>query len=1179
MAVLMQSNAVYIVQSEIVQLLTPLKRSFKSQDHEAQLPILNSLSQLRDVLAGVNSIHQVDLSTVLAPFLDCIRSEETSGPITALALGSVNKLLLYGYVDPSYYDIKLVSSAVSNISNAVNRARFVGVDSSSDEVILLKILQVLRTLLFVNASSLLTDEDICECLQTCFRICFEQRLSELLRKSAESILAEATFMLFSRIPFFKDDVRTDNKKLKLRTGHVDASQKAKKKSKKHTSPLLGKKGHKATSSPDLSNPDYVMVSQTDVSSEHALQNQLQHQQSEQDLQSPSDAVSLDSGLPQGKDQASDSASVTATSPVPTQKEPTPAPLDENAEMQYALSPYGISTVHELLRFLIQIINPIDKHNTPVMISLGLNLLTIAFETSADHVSNSRSLVMLVRDELLRNLLFFFSCDCKYPLFVSALRLGFFIYESCRTFLKFQLEIYLTKLFSLITSESGKVSFEYREAALEAVVDLWRVPGFVAELYINYDCSLLCSNIFEETTKQLSKNAFPVHGLFNTNLLSLEALLTVIDGIEEHCLSRMLNSVGDNSIFGPGSLASSNSSVTRSSLQWRLSRVKSTRMPSLDELLQNRHKKALLQHSIEEFNKNPKQGIAFMQEHKLMSPTATSVEIAQFLKNNPGVDKALIGEYIGNRKNKEILKGYIDQFSFDGLRIDEALRTFLESFRLPGEAPIIQMIMEQFAENYFNASGEAFGFANVDTAFTMAYAVIMLNTDQHNTNVRKQSKPMNLEDFKKNVKGCNNGVNFDEAMLSEIYFAIKYDEIVMPSEHDGVVKDKYLWKVALQFSMDPTKSEFLHVHPPGLLDKEVFLLSWRQIVSALGYVYERTISPQMIQKTLSGFRKCALISAHYNLHDVFDNLLITLCKFTNLAPPTGVASNPNQTANSSGLGSEIGGEMVAVQLGISQKAMLATKTVFNLAHRHGDVLRDGWRNILDTMCRLHAAQLLPPELEEVEDFVSDTGRISIAPQSFSSKGNAESGNSSGSVFSAFYNYLAGSGANDPHQNLSAEEREAINLARNCVTECHLELLLQDTKFLQLSSLHELMKALVRAIIDHEASSNHPNHYSGDDVFYLELLIRVVLQNRDRISNIWPMVRDCLFTCILRSTLAPPRQSSNPNSDHPHHQPQQTASFAVQRSVIGLLRLAVRLMRREEVSEKISLFILFHFCFII
>lgn len=37
-----------------------------------------------------------------------------------------------------------------------------------------------------------------------------------------------------------------------------------------------------------------------------------------------------------------------------------------------------------------------------------------------------------------------------------------------------------------------------------------------------------------------QNAFPVSGLYNTHLLSLDALLTIIDSIEGRCHSRILN---------------------------------------------------------------------------------------------------------------------------------------------------------------------------------------------------------------------------------------------------------------------------------------------------------------------------------------------------------------------------------------------------------------------------------------------------------------------------------------------------------------------------------------------------------------------------------------------------------------------------------------------------------------
>lgn len=54
------------------------------------------------------------------------------------------------------------------------------------------------------------------------------------------------------------------------------------------------------------------------------------------------------------------------------------------------------------------------------------------------------------------------------------------------------------------SESPRISYEIREIALESIVQLWRIPGLVTELYLNYDCDLYCSNLFEDLTKLLSK---------------------------------------------------------------------------------------------------------------------------------------------------------------------------------------------------------------------------------------------------------------------------------------------------------------------------------------------------------------------------------------------------------------------------------------------------------------------------------------------------------------------------------------------------------------------------------------------------------------------------------------------------------------------------------------------------
>ncbi|CAF3603954.1 unnamed protein product, partial [Rotaria sp. Silwood2] len=131
--------------------------------------------------------------------------------------------------------------------------------------------------------------------------------------------------------------------------------------------------------------------------------------------------------------------------------------------------------------------------------------------------------------------------------------------------------------------------------------------------------------------------------------------------------------------------------------------------------------------------------------------------------------------------------FLRTFNFEDIRIDEALRIYLSEFRLPGEAPLISVLLEHFAAHWRGCNN--FPLANNDAAFGLAYACIMLNTDQHNTNVRRQSLPMTCE--------MNNNENFDEGMLTEIYNAIKSDEIIMPTGHIGVVRESYLWKLMLR----------------------------------------------------------------------------------------------------------------------------------------------------------------------------------------------------------------------------------------------------------------------------------------------------------------------------------------------------------------------------------------------
>ena len=67
-----------------------------------------------------------------------------------------------------------------------------------------------------------------------------------------------------------------------------------------------------------------------------------------------------------------------------------------------------------------------------------------------------------------------------------------------------------------------------------------------------------------------------------------------------------------------------------------------------------------------------------------------------------------------------------------MSFDTAIRMYLESFRLPGEAQKINRIMESFGRHYHAQCPS--NFANADAVYVLAYSVIILNTDQHNNQV-------------------------------------------------------------------------------------------------------------------------------------------------------------------------------------------------------------------------------------------------------------------------------------------------------------------------------------------------------------------------------------------------------------------------------------------------------------
>ncbi|XP_021254671.1 Golgi-specific brefeldin A-resistance guanine nucleotide exchange factor 1 isoform X1 [Numida meleagris] len=1219
----MVDKNIYIVQGEINAVVGAIKRNARWSTHthldEERDPLLHSFSVLKEVLNNITELSEIEPNVFLRPFLEVIRSEDTTGPITGLALTSVNKFLSYALIDPSHEG---TAEGMENMADAVTHARFVGTDHASDEVVLMKILQVLRTLLLTPVGAHLTNESVCEIMQSCFRICFEMRLSELLRKSAEHTLVDMVQLLFTRLPQFKEEPKsymgTNMKKLKMRAGGMSESSKWKKQKRSPRPPRHVTKVSPATEQPaantnnvtasgvtfidapspsssgssenissavspatdsglemssqttskeDLTDLDQVtslgLHAGTPSNEAKVTDNQNQPELQNENLREKIQSASVES-IPEVLEECtsvaehSDSASVHDMDYVnPRGVRFTQSSQKEGA----ALVPYGLPCIRELFRFLISLTNPLDRHNSEVMIHMGLQLLTVALESAP--IANCLSLLGLVKEELCRHLFQLLSVE-RLNLYAASLRVCFLLFESMREHLKFQLEMYIKKLMEIITVENPKMPYEMKEMALEAIVQLWRIPSFVTELYINYDCDYYCANLFEELTKLLSKNAFPVSGqLYTVHLLSMEALLTVIDSTEAHCQAKVLSNVHqqEKEVSKSGPETMNNTKETSNNNERVLSEGKSSTvvsepggacpptsgclmadqmkqgcmelgggsetaeksipkkptrfsciLPSPQELMQIKNKKKLLITGTEQFNQKPKKGIQFLQEKNLLATPINNNEVARWLRENPRLDKKMIGEFVSDRKNIDLLESFVGTFSFQGLRLDEALRLYLEAFRLPGEAPVIQRLLEAFTEHWRKSNGSP--FANSDACFALAYAVIMLNTDQHNHNVRKQNVPMTLEEFRKNLKGVNGGKDFEQDMLEDMYHAIKNDEIVMPEEQTGLVKENYIWNVLLHRGATD-EGIFLHV-PPGSYDHDLFTMTWGPTIAALSYVFDKSLEETIIQKAISGFRKCAMISAHYGLSDVFDNLIISLCKFTALSSesienlPTVFGSNP--------------------------KAHIAAKTVFHLAHRHGDILREGWKNIMEALLQLFRAELLPKAMVEVEDFVDPNGKIYLQREETPS-------NRGESTVLSFVSWLTLSGTEQSGmRGPSTETQEAKRAALECIKQCDPEKLITESKFLQLESLQELMKALISVTPDEETYDEE------DAAFCLEMLLRIVLENRDRVTCVWQTVRDHLYHLCVNA---------------------MEFCFLVERAVVGLLRLAIRLLRREEISAQVLL----------
>ena len=813
------------------------------------------------------------------------------------------------------------------LSAAITHCRFEASDSAADEIVLLRILKLMELMLSGPGGDLLGDESVCEMMETGLSMCCQMRLSELLRRSAEISMITMCQVLFERLKHLEEEAGGDVDAIEESAADVDGSE------LKMDAPL--KSTNAASPQPTVTN--------TPLSTSFSVGDRLQ-QANQESRRSTSFEQSVD-----GNDIGIKSAINGSMTNI------TQAPSTGSDEVT-DIKPYSLPSIRELFRVLVNLLEPHDKQHTDAMRIMALRIIDVALEVAGPSIAKHPSLALLAKDHLCRHLFQLVRSD-NMSLLNESLRVAGTLLATCRQVLKLQQELFLSYLVACLhprveipresgidptlyegvpympklvkqppssTSsgrstpvpvkdrqklgmEGGQRKPDAREAMVESIGALARIPSFLAELFVNYDCEVDRSDLCEDMVGLLSRNAFPDSATWSTTNvppLCLDALLGYIQFMADRLQDEP---------------------ITKG-------------FPDPEKLREQRRRKKIVIKGVTKFNENPKSGVAYLASQGIIENPDDPKSIAKFLRGTTRISKKVLGEYISKLQNESLLRAYLDLFDFTDKRVDEALRGFLGAFRLPGESPLIERIVTVFSEKYC-ANSTPEGIADKDAVFVLTYAIIMLNTDQHNPNVKSQAR-MQQNDFAKNLRGVNGGKDFNPEYLQDIYDSIKNNEIILPDEHDNKHAFDYAWKELLLKTDTATD---LVLCDTTIFDADMFEATWKPVIATLSYVFMSASEDAVYQRVVAGFDQCAHLAASYNVPEAFDHIVYCLATISTLMPdaPTNTSLNTEvQAGDKSVMVSEL-----AVRFGRDYRAQLATVVLFKgvIAGNETNIIT-GWKHV-------------------------------------------------------------------------------------------------------------------------------------------------------------------------------------------------------------------------------------------
>jgi len=803
----------------------------------------------------------------------------------------------------------------------------------------------MESMLSGPGGDLLGDESVCEMMETGLSMCCQTRLSELLRRKAEMSMITMCQTIFERLKSLEVEAGED---IGMLEAHAEESANV-------VMNEIAVNG----SSVGLAIP--VVNGSTPTDTEAPSQAATDTVDGKDSLERPyQDRV--DMTTPQSSAAAPEPtpvAIVESLAPVPPEVSAVDSSqkLEENSNEQVAIKPYSLPSIRELFRVLVDLLQPHNRQHGDALRVMALRIIDVALEVAGPSIAKHPSLATLAKDDLCRYLFQLVRSE-NMALLNESLRVAGTLLATCREVLKLQQELFLSYLVACLHPrveiedelgidpalyegvpktpklvkptaspqassgrstpvpikerqklgmEGGARKPDAREAMVESIGALSRMPSYLVELYVNYDCEVDRSDLCEDLIGLLSRNAFPDSVRWSTT------------NVPPLCLDSLLGYV-----------------------QFIADRLEDEPMyegyPNIKALREQRERKKIIIRGATKFNENPRAGIAFLASQKIIENPDDPKSVVNFLRGTTRISKSVLGDFLSKKAHEGLLRAFLDLFDFTGKRVDEALRELLNSFRLPGESQLIERIVTVFCQKYCANTENLVGIANEDAVFTLTYAIIMLNTDQHNPNLKKD-KRMTSTDFARNLRGVNGGHDFAAEYLQGIYDSIKGNEIILPDEHNNKQAFDYAWEELL---IKTRTSTSLTMCDTNVFDADMFNATWKPIIATLSYVFMSATDDAVFSRVVLGFDQCAQIAAKYNISDALDHIIFCLSLMSTLATndPTNTALNTEvQAEKKTVMVSEL-----AVHFGRDYKAQLACAVLFRLIPKKEPYIKDGWNHV-------------------------------------------------------------------------------------------------------------------------------------------------------------------------------------------------------------------------------------------